>query len=265
MSASLVQYSTYTEAEPGTSVAVTLSGVTAGNFLVVCTATDTDIVSLSSLTDSNGTPQTALAYAPQVAGNTPSAGIYFVPAAAAGTHTFTATFSASVDCGIFAAEFSGGATGLDVVSPLANASSGTAVTSASITPTQNGDLLFGVMAAHDAPSSITWNAGSLTNISGGGFQPYATFGWLAQSTAAAIAASGTLSSSDPWGAAIAAFKVDGAPTNPPGQFFFADAKIPGAALAMFMPLSWAIGRRNRRAQERQAERRVILPGNREVP
>ncbi len=258
MTVALVQSSAYTQAEPGTSVSVTLSGVTAGNFLVVVVLSDYTIVSLSSLVDSNGTPQAALAYAPAVAPTTPTAGIYFVPAAAAGAHTFTATFSASVNCGIFAAEFSGGVTGLDIVSPLATVTtSGTAISSASITPTQNGDLLFGVMGAHAAPSSITWNSGSLTNISGGGFQPYATFGWLPQGTAAAIAASGTLSANGYWCAAIAAFKVGSAPSARPGQFFFADAKIPGAALAMFMPLSWAIGRRNRRA----GERRIVVPGD----
>jgi hypothetical protein len=45
----------------------------------------------------------------------------------------------------------------------------------------------------------------------------------------------------------------------PGGFFFAAnrPKLPVAAAAMFMPLAWAIGRRNKRA----GERRIVVPGD----
>lgn len=244
MSVALVQKAAFTSAEPGTSLSITLNSVTAGNFLLCGFFTDAVITTLSSIVDSNGTPQTALAYASATVSTSPAMGVYYEPSAAAGTHTFTGTTAASTDIVMIAAEFSGGISSVDVVSPVANGV-GTAISSANITPSQNNDFLFGIALAHGAPSSISGWGAPLVAAQSGAYQPYVSWAWAQQGTAVAVATSATVSATSYWAAAILSFKVGSAPSITPGQFFFSANRPRLPALAALGAVGWVIGRRNR--------------------
>jgi len=207
MSVTLVQYANFAQATAVTC-SISLDGVLSGDFLILIVSTSgTSDVDLSSIVDSAGTVETAIAYAPTSSNSIPGVGVYFVPAAAAGTHTFTATFAASTAVTLAAIEFDSTVLGFDLASAVATRRS-TSPTSASILPSASEELLFGVIDLHGAPSGtnvVTWDS-PLVSGQQGAYDPYVAWAWIQQGTAASVAASGT-APSDYWSAAILAFKT----------------------------------------------------------
>ncbi len=110
-----------------------------------------------------------------------------------------------------------------------------------------------------APSGFT-NAGATYGTTS--YTPLAAYCAKANASGATGTLGGTMTDTANTGAAYAAYVIAVAPASSGGQkggMFFADnfrPKIPAVAAAMFMPLSWSINRRNKRAAERRAEARM---------
>lgn len=198
---------TNTYASSSTTSNITLNSVVAGNTIIIIPGTNSD-QAFSSLTDSaiGNTISTAVTYG-GAGSSTTGTGIYYVSGATAGAHTFTITVGTSANIQLYAAEYSGlGA--LDAASVVADAASGTAISTAPITTTQNGDLV--VFSTVQGGVGVTF--GSYTNgftqiASRNTTGPSSAWASVTQATAGAISG-GTTSSSGTfgWSAAIAAFK-----------------------------------------------------------
>lgn len=210
----LVQHAS--NASYSASFTVALSGVAADDTLMVIPCGYT---TPSTPTDSNGTVSTAFGYA---SGGTDGAGvgIYYVNAAAAGTHTFTVNFgTAGNGNAVIAAEFSGlAATPFDKASTL-NYGSGSSASSGSITPASNGELLLGaVMGVGSDITFSSWTNGFTlggSNLTDTG----CAFAYYVQSAAASIDVGVTLSPTTQWVSGLAAFTSSGgasggAPSQP---------------------------------------------------
>ncbi len=205
MSVTLIQYAKFAQAT-ATTCSISLDGVLSGDFLILIVSTNTANADLSSVVDSAGTAETALAYTATSSGVIPDVGVYFVPAAAAGTHTFTATFAASTEVTLAAIEFDSTVLGFDLASAVTTGNSASPA-SASILPSASDELLFGVIDLNGAPgaNAVTWDS-PLVSGQQGAYDPYVAWAWIQQGTAASVAASGTAPSGY-WSAAILAFKT----------------------------------------------------------
>jgi hypothetical protein len=200
----LVQH-TSTRCAAATTCAVTLSGVAAGNAILVFPAGAPAV--LSSLVDTNGTVSTAKAW------NNPSgvgAGLYYVSNTASGTHALTLTMGTSGNLELYAAEVSGLSTSapFDIASAVASGSS-VSPASASITPAGNNELLVGFISI--AGSSVTFSAwgSSLTQVDTQAGGPSSAWASVVQTTGTSGSASATASASGNWVAVAAFFKPAG--------------------------------------------------------
>lgn len=185
----------------GNTVTATLSGVTSGNSILVLLSSGGSAVTLNSLTD-NGTPagtvlfpytqQATSGTSPQYEG----LGAYIISGATAGTHDILATFSAPPGAVMFLAEIPG-SLGLDVAVTAIKYQSGynTVISANSITPTIDGDMIVGLLMLSNSGVTITWDngftAGDAQTATHSNF-----WGYLDQTTAAAITAQGTINQSN---------------------------------------------------------------------
>ena len=142
-----------------TTVAATLTGVTAGNLIVVGWANGWGI---TGITDSSG--DTVVQERTKSNGAFNQAGIAAVYAAQAGTHTITVTSSVSNGQSICIAEYGGGSWTLEAVTNPASQTSGTSHTSDSLTPAGTGRLAVAMIGCEQdlgVPQQVTWG-GSFT-------------------------------------------------------------------------------------------------------
>lgn len=198
-----VQAAVPVKASANTSVAITLSGVGAGNLIVIGLAGASASNTLSSIVDSSGnTVSTAQALGGSVVAN----GIYYVANTSSGTHTITATVSAAENIEIHAVEYRNAAT----VSPLVAtatplSSSGSTITTNSVTPAANGSLcVFGGTVTGSATLSSYINGFTQESAITSG--PTSFFADLVQSTAATVSAGLTQSGTSTWTTNVAVFK-----------------------------------------------------------
>lgn len=190
-----------------TSVAVTVTGANIGDLIPIILAGSSATPTFVSLVDSTGdTVSAAVAYG--VTSGFPGLGIYYVLVATAGSHTLTFTVSASESLQIYAARYTGvAATPLDTSSPL-HTQGGTAISTASITPTVNGDLIIMGITGPGTTTGYTFANGFIQEAFGAS-SPVSGWADLIQTTAAAIAGSATATTTGNSQAAIAAFKAAG--------------------------------------------------------
>ena len=254
----LVQSATPVNAASSASTSISLSGVASGDYLILQIVTGAD-PALSSVTDSTGDTVASAVPFVSITGAVMSLGVYYVHVVTPGPHTIAVALGAAQNTTLFLSEYSGiASTGaVDAVSAVNSVASGvtSSITTAAISPTANGDLI--IFAIGQTVSGDTFSAyGSgftqqqIQNASG----PSGAWASVVQATAAPISGSATSSTTNAWGAAVVAFKAASAAPSQKGGMFFADnfrPKIPVVAAAMFMPLSWTINRRNKRAGERR--------------
>lgn len=197
-------------ASSGNDNSVTTSGIntTGADLIVVGTVQYEGGAVLGTLTDSKGNTWTALTA--QTVASDPYSRLYYCLAPAVGTgHTFTfaGTF---IFPAIFVAAFSG-SSAFDVQAGSAAASQAGSFTSASITPSQNGDLIINLMGA-GAGTSFAIDSGFTTTDTlnfnsgvayGGGLA------YLFQTTAAAVTPAWTWTGSANVAVPEAAFKGSG--------------------------------------------------------
>lgn len=194
-----------------TSVAATLNGVTAGNTLIIFIASNSGALVPTSITDSNGTISTAVAFS--TASSRAGIGIFYVQNATAGTHIITSNWASTNSSSVYVAEYSGISTtgALDTASPIAFAASATIAT-ASITPSQNGELIFfGVGQQGLGETYSSFINGLTQEDSHSASAPSGAWADLIQSAAASINGGATSTSTAGSGAAVAAFIPAGSP------------------------------------------------------
>lgn len=188
----------------GTSATVTLTGVTAGDTLLLWV--EGSAAGTLSVTESlSETVNTAVAYAGQ-APTYSSVGLYYVSNTAGGTVSFTANFGAGGTSGfivLFESEYSG----ISTTSPLDAAtavttSNTTSVSSTSITPAGSGELFVSGLA-FSVNATMTWNA-PYTSLQSNISSAHANLA-SALGPTGATAASGTASLAGHWAIAQAAF------------------------------------------------------------
>ncbi|MDE2100276.1 MAG: hypothetical protein KGL39_23700 [Patescibacteria group bacterium] len=127
------------------NTAPAITGVTSGNFLVLSvTWLASSASTITGITDSaGGTWQSTTVST--VGSSFLYSQVWYLPSAAAGTHTLAITWSASTGTTVTEiAEFSGVGS-LDTQGQTSNASTAS-ITSSSLTPAQAGELLIAVMA-----------------------------------------------------------------------------------------------------------------------
>ena len=141
------------QASGTTSNVRTLSGVAAGDTLVLLTVTDTAITQPSTPTDSSGDTWTLGGFA---GGNSVGVSLWYKIAASAGTHTVTATMpSGTTSSSCCLSEF-GPATAVDgTVQTNNGVSQASPYAGLSITPTQSGDIVVYGLGAF-VGATITW-------------------------------------------------------------------------------------------------------------
>lgn len=164
MAGAVVQ-SAYTVDDSGsssTTISATLLGVTAGNTLVAHAGWDS--VSNPTCSTSDGSAYTSTAASIKDTGNNQSGQVFYLPNVGAGTHTITATFSASIDFRRFRVYEISGVTAapLDKTTGQFQASPGTgsdAVSSGATAATANTCFLLGLS---QAPSELDPGSGTVT-------------------------------------------------------------------------------------------------------
>lgn len=188
----------------GTSIAATRSSIVPGNTVVVCVAVE-DAATITNVSDG-----TTIITTPDVTfdwtAGTERLAIYSFPAHAGGTKTFTATFSVTqLFRAIIILELTP-----SIFEGLASASgSSAAPATGNVSPTPSVDGCY----------IVGFCFGNTVLTSAGGFADYfneptintSDTEGLAQTTAAAIGASWTMTSG-PWGAVAASYKPTGGPT-----------------------------------------------------
>jgi hypothetical protein len=219
VTAALAQARVVSTFTTGTTNTVTITGVTAGNLLTVQFIGAAAPVATQSLADSNGTV-TPAANPNNVDGV--YAGIYYVPNANSGSHTFTLTTNVNASGELIACEW----TGVVASSPAdaANSSSGTSTgATASLTTTNANDLVIAVVAnsSGSATTGITDPPTNYTSIyvqqDGSTLDAGETaFRNLSSSGAQSIAWTWTAGSLKYFWAA-ASFKLSAGSTDPVGQ------------------------------------------------
>lgn len=236
------------------TLTLNVTGVTAGNLL--CFVVNFNQASTpSSVVDSNGTVQAAVAYQ-TYSGGVNGSGLYYVQNCNSGTHGLTVTYPTTPTghIEIAAVEFSGIATvsALDVAATNNQGSSLSATTNAA-TPSQSGNLAVAVIST--TATSLTFSSW-LNSYTAPATQGNADgFGYLI--TGSGSTSSGaTLSSSSAYQAALAIFKsAASTPTVTSGSAIrmSGTAVRIGMAPLMMMPLGWIIERRRRLARKPGAE------------
>ena len=205
MPIALVQASTMVQGGGVTSLSVTLNSIVAGDLIPIVAASNHDL-SPTGLTDSSG--DTVLSSVPWVADvNQASQGQYYVENASAGTHTVTISFASGTALSIAAAEYSGAATtsALDSATPVALEST-SAPSTASLTPSGNGELAVALFSSGTSGLSVTWPTGLVGEAAGGSHGSAAWADEILSSTSA-LAASCTLTSVQNVGLSLALFKA----------------------------------------------------------
>jgi len=203
-------------AHPGSSAtcAVTLSGVAANDtlaFYAYSTANQT----FTSIADSSGnTVSTADNWSSNVSPAI-SYGFFYVQAASAGTHTITITLASTGNIVCFLSEWSGLATTgvFDTAGATHFVATSSTVTSNSITPATNGELIiFAIGQSNSGNTYSSWNNSfaqqDLYNSTG----PGGVWASEVQATAAAISGQVTSSGANNYAANIVAFKAAGSGT-----------------------------------------------------
>lgn len=197
-SITLVQTATPVRVVSATTSSISITPSGTNDLLVFMVATSVGGGALT-ITDSNGTLQTAQAYV----SHSPGIGTYFVPTAASGVHTLNVTFAASSNIVLFAAEFSSAATGFDQASVMATGSSVSPL-SASITPAAGGELVIGLISVNGTSTYSGWGS-SLVQQQGPTSSPASAWAWVVQGSATSASASATISPTNSWAAEISAF------------------------------------------------------------
>jgi len=213
MSVSLIQ-KTSGAAASSTSVTATLTGVTAGNTLIAGLVSNSGALIPTSVTDGSGdTVSAAVAFATQVAHA--GIGIYYVQNTSAGTHLITVNWGSSNASLLFLAEYSGLLTSgvFDLGSPVSFAASAT-ITTGSITPSVNGELLIFLAGQQNAGETYSAFINGFTQEGSLNSGPSGTWGDLIQTTASAVSGGATSSASNGFGAGVAAFKPAAIPFLP---------------------------------------------------
>jgi len=225
----LVQ-STYNQHYSVTSFTATLNSVAAGDLLVLEVSYN-DAEAPISVVDSNGTPQAAIAFE---SSTSEALGIYYVPNAAAGTHTFTVTVSTAASYYLFAEEFSGVAatSPLDGTMPAVNTGSGTALASNSVTPSHSGDLAITGLTVYAATTLSSWtngfalgNSGSINLTSAWAYQVY--------NSTSPLTAGVTIGTSSSYGMGIVLFKSAAICTDP-GQSQDGTISVPNGVSGSYL-------------------------------
>jgi hypothetical protein len=185
----IVQHTNATAANQS-SISLTLDNVMDNDGILIEVAVGgTPGAAVSSITDSGGTIQTAVAFS---SFDYPGLGRYYIPASSSPTHTVTVNFNASViSAVIFMAEVNG-SLALDIASATATGTNSTSPASAAITPAANGEFLSGFIVANGGGIAFdSWGDGfTQEDIYTGG--PSTAWAYLNQGTAAPANASATL-------------------------------------------------------------------------
>lgn len=201
-------------AHPGSSAtcAISLTGVAANDTLIFY-AYMASAASFTSIADSSGnTVSAAESWVHNPTSPTVSYGMYYVQAASAGTHTITITFGSAGTVVCFMSEWSGLATTgvLDVAGTINFVATSATVTSNSITPTANGDLIIFAIGQSGASNTYSaWNNSFVQQDSYNASGPGGAWASEVQATAAAINGQVTSSGANNYAAGIAAFKAAG--------------------------------------------------------
>lgn len=195
----------------GTTVDVVLSGVAAGNLLVV-------VLTIGNATAAGGTPvqtfsgpATTWTLAKNDVGNDYVA-IYYALNVASGSYTIRGTAASATSLTIFAAEYSGPLTAgaLDAVAGTSGGSSTAVDSGVTATTAQAAELVVGGASwSAVAEGSFTPTNGNSTvqsNLDGAAGAGGAMLEQIVSSTGT-YRASGTLGSADFWGAVVATFKA----------------------------------------------------------
>jgi hypothetical protein len=203
-----------------TTCSITLSGVASNDLIDIYVVSNTTAQTLSSIADSNGTVSTAVAYTDEEpgSGQYAGAGVYYVTAAASGTHTFTVTFGATANIMLYAAEWSGAATSsvLDSASPIGSGV-GDSSSSSSISPSANGELVLGFANVGAVSATISsWGSG-LTQDDSNNSGPSTAWAYIVQTSASSASASYTNNGGAAWTAIVVAFKAASAQPSVIGQ------------------------------------------------
>lgn len=187
----------------GTSVSVTLNGVGAGNLVWFGLVTG-GTAAPTSVTDSNGTPVLVVNSSYTLFGNNAQ---YIVANAASGTHTITANFAASTSCLLFIAEYSGVASAPTDGSNQKSSSTGTAITSNSVTPSVANDLVMVLIGQSGASHTYTSFLGGVTQEDILNPGPSGTWADLVDTGTSAISSGATSNGSSNWSCSIALYKA----------------------------------------------------------
>lgn len=181
-----------------------------GNLLVIAVAFGSSSLTINSVVDTRSNTYTLIDRVDFVGS---SLATYYAKNSGAGANTVTVTLSNSHHCTLAVQEYSGASTTapLDVhnsagLNPGSSATNGD--TSPSVTPSTNGQLLFGAIWQADGASAITYTAGtSFTERQevGTGALTLQTEDRI-QSTAASVQATWTASTADRVIGSIATFK-----------------------------------------------------------
>lgn len=195
----------------GTTCAITLTGVGANDALFF-QAYSTAQVNLSSIADSSGNTVSAVEAWTANSLTVSGFGWYYVQGASAGSHTITITLSASSNITCQMSEWSGLATSglLDTAATLKFVATTTAISTNSITPAQNGELV--IFAFGQKGTGNTFSAYNNSFVQHDIFNsPGPSSAWASevQATAAAISGAATSSTSQNFAAGVAAFVVAG--------------------------------------------------------
>jgi hypothetical protein len=214
MGLSIVQYAnTRIANENSISLTIENVGESHGILIEVAVGGSPD-ATLSSIVDSGGTVQTAVAF---TSFDYPGLGRYYIPASSDATHEVTVTFEESVTSAIlFLAEVNG-PLALDTASQTATGTNSASPASNSVIPAAGGEFLSGFIVANGAGNSFeSWGGGfTQEDINTNG--PTAAWAYLSQSAQAPANAAATLGSAATyWMASVVAYSspsMSGAPSD----------------------------------------------------
>lgn len=207
-----------------TTCAVTLNSVAAGDAIIWHGFAGTASPSFVSIADSSGNTVSAVPGVGWTTNPSPaeSFGAYYVQNTSSGTHTITLTVSASETSTCAASEWSGLATSgvADVASTIKFTASSSSVSSNSITPSANGEL---VMFLVGQESNLTYSAynNSFVQQYSSAAMPTVVAASEIQATAAAISGAATSSAAASYATVVAAF----VPATPPTSVLLENGKV----------------------------------------
>lgn len=191
-------------AASATSVTCTLSGVAANDTLIAVFGGGTS-EALGSIADTPSGNAVSSGVPYGVGSSSVGLGIYYVQAAASGSHTITVSFATAQNITCFLAEYSGLAvSGVFDKASAISFNTTTSVTTPSITPAGSGELvIFGVIQSQASNSFSAF--GSYTQQdSYNALGPSGT--WASFVTGSSTSGAATSTTADIWQAAVAVFK-----------------------------------------------------------